>query len=112
MSAIARFWQNFARWVKHGHARPLPIVTTPATVESWAARKSAFELSQRAHRDQREAGAKFRKATNAALIEEIFAKAVEPARIVETHPWLIRDPEAFTAAVKATARRRVEEARR
>lgn len=112
MNAIISFWQNFARYVKHGHAQPLPIVLQPIPIESWAERKRAYERAQRAHHGQRDAYAHLRKGTNAALIQQIFADEAKCLRIVETHPWLIRDPDAFVAAVKAVARRRVAEARR
>lgn len=71
MNAIARYWHNFFRWVKHGHAMPLrlhvgatgtsgPAVWTtgsspwlcnfkplePIPVESWAERKAAFERAK------------------------------------------------------------------
>lgn len=136
MKAVIRYWHNFARWVKHGHAKPLKpfrlnvgratgtaghIWTTgtspwlcnigtlePIPVESWTERKRDFERAQRAHRGQRDTYAKFRKATNAVLIEQIFADADKCERLVDTHPWLFRDPDAFVAAVKATARRRVQ----
>lgn len=92
MNAIICFWRNFARWVKQGHAQPLPLMQR-IPVESWADRKRDFERAQRSHRGQRDAYAHLRKSTNEALL----------------HPNLFRDANtiAFVAAVMATARQSV-----
>ena len=81
-------------------------------IVSWAERKEAYAHAQKAHRGQAGAYANLCKSTNAKLIEAIFADEEKCTRLVDTHHWLFRDPQAFTAAVKATARKRVAEAQR
>jgi hypothetical protein len=117
MNAIKRYWIDFAAWVK-GRNRRLQVQTVqPIPVESWAERKLAFERSRRAHRGQAHAYAHLRKATYDSLKRDVISRLDrEDAAIhvlIESHPWLYaRDPEAFDAAIKAIARRRVAEARR
>lgn len=110
MNAIKRYWIDFAAWVRGNRPLPAPAAAMLIPTELWADHKRAVECSRKAHRGQRDAYAHLRKATNSKLIEGIFTDACEPARLVETHPWLFRDPDAFVAAVKATARRAVAEA--
>lgn len=114
MSALTRYWHNFARWVKRGHAQPLPLLQ-PIPAESWVERKIAFERAKRAHHGQRDAYAHLRKATNERLLRDALNK--DDRALIEmthTHPWLFRDADtiAFVEAVKATARQSVQEARR
>jgi hypothetical protein len=104
----SQYWRDFAAWVK-GRNQRLRVLD-PIPVESWADRKIAYERAQRAHRGQADAHASLRKATNAALIEQIFADEAKSLRLIDTHPWLIRDPHAFAAMVKAIARQRIAEA--
>jgi hypothetical protein len=105
----SQYWRDFAAWVK---GRNQLRVLEPIPVESWVDRKLAYERAQRAHRGQRDTYAHLRKATNAKLIEQIFADEAKSLSLIDTHPWLIRDPNAFAAMVKAIARQRISEAQR
>lgn len=110
MTVLSRYFQNFSRWVKRGHAAPLPL--EPIPVESWAARKANYDRAQRSHHGRGDAYAHLRKATNSALIEQIFADEAKCLGMIDSHPWIFRDPGAVSAAIKAVARKRVAEARR
>jgi hypothetical protein len=111
MSAIARYWVDFAAWVK-GRNRPLQFQTAqPIPVSSWVERKFAYAHAQKAHHGQREAYANLRTSTNAKLIEQIFADEAKCLRLLDTHHWLFSNPDAVEAAIKAIARKRVREAR-
>ena len=110
-NSLKRYWIDFAAWVK-GRNRPLQFQTAqPIPVSSWAGHKVAYAHAQRSHHGQRQAYANLRKSTNAKLIEQIFADEAKCLRLLDTHHWLFRNPDAVEAAIKAIARKSVAEAR-
>lgn len=115
MNAIKRFWIDFAAWVKGRNRRLSSQIAQPIPIEAWADRKLAYARAQRAHRRQADTYAHLRKGTHEALMREVLNKDDRALiEMIHTHPWLFRDANtiAFAEAVKATARRRVQEARR
>jgi hypothetical protein len=111
MNAIARYWIDFAAWVKGRNSRLQIQTVQPIPVGSWAVRKLAYAHAQRAHHGQREAYAHLRRGTHEALMRDVLNKEdAALIALIETHQWLFSRNVAFEVAIKAIARKRVREA--
>jgi hypothetical protein len=112
LTAIVRYWIDFAAWVKVRNRRLQVPALQPIPVESWAELKLAYAHAQRVHHGQRVAYTHLRKGTHEALMRAVLDKEDGALlSLIDTHPWLFARGEAFDVAIKAIARNRVARSR-
>ena len=75
--------------------------------------KLAYAHSRKAHHGQNAAYTHLRRGTHEALMRDVLNKEDGALlSLIETHPWLFSRGEAFDVAIKAIARKRIQETRR